>query len=547
MDSRFTAARLTRRRLLGGAATAAAAAATLAIAGCGDDDDDTGASPGTTPGGDESPAATPTPAPRKGGVLRINQTGDPVFNSGYPFIPNPTSRRLEGLVHEALIRYRNDVSKPELVLADRFEYSDDRTRLVVSIKPGATFHNGAPVTPEDVFFGIDFHLDPKQFGVTSAGSTNALARAIVSRKKVDERTMEFTFDRPRWDMTGFFATMYITQASNFAKFITGEDIQGTGPYAFKSWTPGAGYTLVRNANWHLSAQEGGPYLDEIRATNFADEATAARAFEAGELDVAFRVPASEAKRFGDRVRKAQKVGAQLIGMVVKNPVLADRRVRQALFLAVNKERIAKEVGEGFYPATSQVWPEYSPAYDPALDVPNYDPERARALLKEAGFSQGQPLELEYWQPGTAAFTVAQQDFEAIGVKVNLLPRDTNTLLGRLRNRQINDLYGFVTNLSDPVPASALLGNFNFHAKNIAYQENPELLEILQKLGTVDPLGPEAKELYARFNRLWIEDPWIIPVLPSGALDIVSPKVQGFDEYFVLPLQAPNWGRIWLKA
>jgi peptide/nickel transport system substrate-binding protein len=82
----------------------------------------------------------------------------------------PPNRLLPWLVHEALIRYRNDVRNPELVLADRFEYSDDRTRLVVSIKPGATFHDGSPVTPEDVFFGIDFNLDPKRFGVTTSGA-----------------------------------------------------------------------------------------------------------------------------------------------------------------------------------------------------------------------------------------------------------------------------------------------------------------------------------------------------------------------------------------
>jgi peptide/nickel transport system substrate-binding protein len=374
-----------------------------------------------------------------------------------------------------------------------------------------------------------------------------LARAIVSRKKVDERTMEFTFDRPRWDMTGFFAGLNITRAETFPKLLTGENVQGTGPYAFKSWTPGVGFTLVRNDNWHLSAQEGGPYLDEIRATVFANETAAATAFEAGELDVVFRLPGADAKRFGDRVRKAQRIGGLFIGMVVKNPVLADRRVRQALFLAVDKERIAKEVGEGFYPATSQIWPAYSPGYDPALDVPNYDPERAKALLKEAGFSQGQPLQLEFTQRSTASVTIAQQNFEAIGVKVNLVPNDTNAFINRARQRQFTDLFASGMNFSDPVPASALLGNGNVAIPNTCYQESPELADILKRIGTVDPLGPEAKELYARFNRLWLEDPWIIPLEPSGALDVASPKVQGFDEYFIVPLQAPNFGRIWLKA
>lgn len=539
---------VSRRAFLAGSAALTAGAASLVAVGCGGDDGDDQTPGATTPAGTATPKPEPTKEqPRTGGSLRINQTADIVLNAGYPFVVAPQNRLLPWLVSEGLVRYRSDVSKPELVLADRFEYNADRTKLVVSIKPGATFHNGAPVTPEDVFFGIDFHLDPKKFGVTTAGVTSGLAKAIVDRKKLDGRTMEFSFDRTRYDMTGFFVGLNITEAASFPRLLTGESVQGTGPYMFKRWTPGVGFTLVRNPNWHLSPTEGGPYLDEIEVKSFADEAAAANAFEAGDLDIAFRLPGSAAKRFRDDIRTAPRIGGLILAMVVKNPVLADKRVRQALFLAVDKERIAKELGEGFYGATSQLWPEYSPAYDKALDVPSYDPEKAKALLKEAGFSQSSPLAIEYSQRSTAGVTIAQKDFEAVGVKVNLVPVDATPLVARIRARQIEDIVASGTNFGDPIPASALLGNSNIAIPNVAYQESPELADILQKLPVVDPLSEEAKALYARFNRLWLDDPWIIPLEPSGALDAVSKKVQGFDEYFIQPLQAPNFGRIWLKA
>ena len=110
-----------------------------------------------------------------------------------------------------------------------------------------------------------------------------------------------------------------------------------------------------------------------------------------------------------------------------------------------------------------------------------------------------------------------------------------------------DFYASGTNLGDPIPSSALQGNTNISIPNIAYQENAELADVLAKIGTADPLSTEAKELYRRFNRVWMEDPWVIPLEPSGALDVLSAKVQGFDEYVVQPLQGPNFGRIWLKA
>ncbi len=536
---------ITRRAFMGAAATLAAGTAGLIAAGCGPGDDDD-----ATPAGSLSPSpegAAATAQPRRGGSLRTNQTGDIVLNSGYPFVVAPQNRMLPWMLSEALVRYRSDIAKPELVLADRFEYNADRTGLTIAIKPGVTFHNGAPVTPEDVFFGIDFNLDPKQFGVTTAGTMSALAKAIVDRKKLDDRTMQFTFDRPRYDMTGFFVGLNITQQSSFAKLLTGETVQGTGPYMFKDWTPGVGYTLAGNPNWHLSASEGGPYLDEVRVKVFADDDAAANAFEAGELDIAFRLPGASAKRFRERVSTAPRIGGLILAMVVKNPLLADKRVRQALFLAVDKKRIADEIGEGFYAATSQLWPEYSPAFDPALETPSYNLEKAKALLKEAGFSQSAPLAIEYSQRSTASVTVVQKDFEAIGVKTELVPVDAAALVTRIRNRQIQDIVASGTNFGDPIPASALRGNGNINIPNVSYQESPELAEILQKVGTVDPLSDDAKALYARFNKLWMDDPWIIPMEPSGALDVVGKNVQGFGEYFVQPLQAPNFGKIWLKA
>lgn len=543
MDNSLLRRRLGRRAFLTGAGGMAAAAATLALGACGEGADSE--SGGTAPGAAANPQSAAQP--RRGGTLRINQTGDISLNAGYPFVVSPQNSRLPWTVSETLVRYRKEITQPELVLADRFEYNADRTRLLVSIKQGAAFHNGAPVTPEDVFFGIDFHLDPKKFGVTTAGVTNPLAKAIVERKKVDERTMEFAFDRPRYDMTGFFVNMNITQLSSFPKLLTGESVQGTGPYSFKAWTPGAGYTLARNPNWHMSGSEGGPYLDEIQVKEFADEAGAANAFEAGELDIAFRLPGAEAKRFRERVKTAPRIGGLILGMVVRNPLLADRRVRQALFLAVDKKRIAEELGEGFYGATSQLWPEYSLAYDRALDVPSYDPARAKELLREAGFSQSRPLDIEYSQRSQQNVTVVKENFEAVGVKTNLVLVDTTPLVAKLRSRQVTDFYASGTNLGDPIPSSALQGNTNISIPNIAYQENAELADVLAKIGTADPLSTGAKELYRRFNRVWMEDPWVIPLEPSGALDVLSAKVQGFDEYFVQPLQGPNFGRIWLKA
>ncbi|MHB8576523.1 MAG: ABC transporter substrate-binding protein, partial [Dehalococcoidia bacterium] len=180
-------------------------------------------------------AATATPAPKKGGTIASGQVTDLNLNTGYPYVIWPQDGLLHSAVQEPLIRYRNSL-QPEPVLAERFELNSDRTSLTITLRQGLTFHNGAPVTPEDVFFGLDVVLDPAKFGV-KGGNFQIInfVKTITDRKKVDARTMQFTFDRPRVNIADLFAQLEIAQAASYDKLMKGEEIAGTGPNLFKTW------------------------------------------------------------------------------------------------------------------------------------------------------------------------------------------------------------------------------------------------------------------------------------------------------------------------
>ena len=136
MDNSLLRRRLGRRAFLTGAGGMAAAAATLALGACGEGGDSE--SGGTAPGAAANPQSAAQP--RRGGTLRINQTGDISLNAGYPFVVSPQNSRLPWTVSETLVRYRKEITQPELVLADRFEYNADRTRLLVSINRDGSLH-----------------------------------------------------------------------------------------------------------------------------------------------------------------------------------------------------------------------------------------------------------------------------------------------------------------------------------------------------------------------------------------------------------------------
>lgn len=230
-------ARGNRRQFLRSSSAAGVGVAALAIAGCGDDDDTNGRAEPTQPG--SLPQATPTAAnqPKTGGTLIGAQPVDMNMSTGYPFVTLAENPFINAPPVETTIRYRNSL-EPELVLADRFEFNRDRSGVVITLKPGLEFHNGAPVTADDLAFGTKLIQDPKAYGVTGSFQLTAFAKAITKINVVSKIEVEFTFDKPRVNMADFFAQLPVVHEASYDETKTGKAISGTGPYVFKQWTPG---------------------------------------------------------------------------------------------------------------------------------------------------------------------------------------------------------------------------------------------------------------------------------------------------------------------
>jgi peptide/nickel transport system substrate-binding protein len=522
---------ISRRRILAAGAALSAGAAAAALAGCSDDDE----------GGQPSEGK-----PVKGGVLRGALSRDLSLATGFPFNLG-SNRFLEYGMVEPLVIYR-DTIEPQLVLAERYEFSSDRTKLTVTLKPGLTFHNGAPVTVEDVFFGIDFLVDPQKYGVTSAFQLTTFAKTIKEKKKVDQRTMEFTFDMPRANINDLFTRLYITQASNFEKLLKGEDVQGTGPYKFKSWTPGQTHVLEANPNWHRTSSKGGPYFEGIEVRFFADPDALGLAFEAGEIDLTFEVEPSAARRFRDQglTRLNPRRGCRYVGCNVTNPLLADKRVRQGLFYALDRNRFANEVEEGFVKASVQPWPETSPAHDKSLEAPFFDQARARDLLRQASFSQDRPLTVEFTAgfSGNAAAQVVKDNFEAVGVRTELAPLQAVQFAMRHRTRQHPDFFIALFGSAETAPLTMFQFPLPLIIPNPSHYESAEYKDIVAKLEPLEPNSAAAKEQYARFNKLWLDDPWLLPYVPWHPINLVANKVKG---YYVNLNGVADLGAFWKTA
>jgi peptide/nickel transport system substrate-binding protein len=531
--------RVSRRRVLGGSVTLAAGAAGLMMVGCGDDDS---TKDSQTPAA--SGSSTSTAKPKTGGTLTGAQVADVSFNTGYPFVFAAENPYLNSLPVESLVRYRKSL-EPENVLAESYEFSSDKTKLKVALKPDLTFHNGAKVTVEDVFFGFDLINNPAAFGVTGSFQLATLVKNVIDKKKLDERTMEFTFDKARPNANDLFAQLMVTQKATYDQLKAGKDVQGTGPFKFVSWATGQTLNFEANKNWHLAGKEAGPYLDAINVKFFADKDAMALAYQAGDIDLILGPAAKDAVPYKSKglTHVAPKVGLTYCGMNVTNPLLKDSRVRQALFLAVDRDRIVNELGEGFGDVTSQPWPSTSPAFDPDLEKPLYDPDKAKSLLKQAGFSQSDALPFELRSTYNDVGAVIKENFETVGVKVELLPIEANAFLAKLRQRQFKGFWATTHAFSDLTPLTNFQQTFPYQIPNISYYESPTYVDIIKQLESLDPLSDGAKEQYRRFNKMWLEDPWLIPLSPNSRVDLVSASVKDYGDYFIT-LNETTFAKTW---
>lgn len=543
-----------RRRFLHGAGAGGLGALAFSVACFGGDSDK------STPAATQEPGATVSPeAAKHGGTLRMGQGADLILNAGYPFALVAQNRLLLYATSETLVEYRNSLT-PEPVLAERFEVSSDFRRVSVTLKPGLRFHNGAAVTSDDVLFSVQTVQNPASAGLASTVQFElaGFARSIVDAKVIDARTIEFSFDQPRANLGDFFTQLQITHRASYGSVAQGNPV-GTGPFHLKAgaWDRGRGYRLERFADWHGAGSERRPYLDAIEVSIFPDQTAATIAFRGGNLDayLAMSAPNAAPLRTDGKTRVAGKTGMNYLGVNVTNRQLQDRRVRQAIFYAIDRGRMVRDVGQDFGGVTTQPWPSTSPAFDPQRDAPYFEPQRARDLLAQAGFTQSEDLTIEY----TAGVTLQelqalliQSDLKAVGINTRLEAVEGVRYSQRLRNREFPDFWLASHAAGDMTPLTLFQQTFEFRINgNVSLFEDSAYASLVRSLETLAPTSNAARDVYAQLNRLMLENPFVIPTgIPQTRIDLVQDRVAGWparpEDYAIAPTGKVDFSRVWLR-
>ena len=372
--------------------------------------------------GEESTAAPAAESgePVSGGTVNIPITDDPTTLQGW-MLRNSNESVLAPAIYETLLQY-DETGKPQPYLVESFEGDPEALTYTIVVKDGITFQDGTPLDAEAIKWNLDYY---KENGVLTGSYFNY----VDSVEVVDEKTV--VVHMSKWDALfdyGLARTCYICSPSAVESLgVDGfnETPVGTGAFKVTKWVHGEGiYTERYDGYWR-----GTPYLDGVNFKIYASTATQQAALEVGDLDImnlsgdAITADALKAKGYSLTNAAIPSTGYTLCFNSQADGPLKDLRVRQAIAYAVDSDAICESLlGNGAYGTASTQWAVSSSAeYNSEVTGYGYDVEKAKALLKEAGYDNGFELTINF-QVGDFAKSVCQiiqAELQQVGITVTL--------------------------------------------------------------------------------------------------------------------------------
>jgi len=425
-------------------------------------------------------------------------------------------------------------------LAESWEISSDGKIYTFKLRQGVTFHNGEPMNAQAVVFTFERFKEK--------GSRNPLAGDVMNIAKieaVDDYTVRFYLNQPSATFLGTLSMPYAgilsPTAVEEAGDAFGQKPVGTGPFKLEEWQPGVSITLVRNPAYKwgppIVENQGPPHIEKVVFKFIPDASTQLAALQAGEVDILFvNQPGHILKLQEDENIQLFEVTLNsliYLGFNCQKPPFDDVRVRQALAHAVNKAEIIETalggVGEeAFAPLASTLL-----GFDPGLKdyELGYDPEKAKALLAEAGFSQeadgswtrdGEKLSgvllTSTRAPNKAVATVLQSQFKAIGVPIEIRQLEARAVIKASAKGEY-DLLLWRYDWNDPDVLNIYLSSSRIGRTNRVFYSNKTVDELLERAKReIDQ--EKRKQLYVEAQKIILEEaPWQPLYTPKDVIAI----------------------------
>ena len=451
-------------------------------------------------------------------------------------------------LYEGLLDY--DLNSLDLrpAAAEGYDVSDDGTVYTFHLKPDLKFSDGTPVTAQDFRYAWMRVLDPKtaspgaQFFTGIVGAQDYLdgkATDVPGIEVPDPRTLKVTLVQPDLAFANIVAMNFAFPLPKKAVEDLGDkwgtaELVGNGRYMLSEWRKGELIVLKRNPSYAGDP----PKIDEIRYILGQESPAIVQRFEAGEVDILQDVPPGDFTRlqqdpkYQDCWVSMQQGAVRYLCMNVEEKPFGNIKVREAVAHAVNKERLIKLMN-GRAVVANGVFPPTLPQFNPDLKAPDYDLEKSKALLAEAGLPDGFRTDMYYYQEETRQklAEAIQSDLAAVGIKVTLRPvqREVFANEAGIAHKYPFMIAEWYQDYPDPSNyLDVLLHSRQVRAQasnNFARYKNPKVDAVIDEArAEADP--QKRTELYREAEEIAMADvPWV-PLHHEKAYILHQPNVTG---------------------
>ena len=468
-------------------------------------------------------------------------------------------------IFDGLMDYRPGTFELVPDLAESYTVSDAGRTYTFKLRHGVKFHNGREMTAEDVRYSFERILNPATqspaqgyFNVIAGSDEFATKGGHVSGIAIpDAYTVSITLKQAK-------ATFLNVLAMHFGSVVPKEEVDkysadfghhpvGTGAFKLVEWTPGQHLLLQRNKDYFKPDL---PHLDEVEIQVGQDPSVSLLRLKKGEVDLTGDgiPPAQFQSVIADPSLKNQVIaGKQLqtsyLALNTQVPPLDDVRVRRAINMAINKERIVRIINNRAVPA-SQPLPPRMPGYDPNYKGYPYDPEGAKKLLSEAGHPNGFETTLYSinTDPNPRIAQAIQQDLAQIGIKAELKALASSVVIqagGTPKEAPMIWSGGMAWIADFPDPSGFYwtilgCGGATQGGWNWAWYCNNEVDERAAKADAMVGAGESATRVQiwrSIFLDVMKDAPWV-PIFHEDFYTVHSQRLAGAENYFVSPTHIP---------
>jgi peptide/nickel transport system substrate-binding protein/glutathione transport system substrate-binding protein len=479
--------------------------------------------------------------PKRGGTLRLAMPYNPAA------VDPMTGRNLPDFntlyaIYDALIDFEPATLELRPGLAKSWKFADPKT-LVLELVEGVTFHDGTPFNAEAVKINLERYKNDQRSNV------KADLGAVASVDVTGPNQVTLRLSRPNAGLPVILTNRVGLMVSPKSIAEKGPNLDrvavGTGPFKFVEWQDNSSIKLVRNDNYW---QKGLPYLDGIDIRIINELNTAARTVIAGESDLALNLQPPQ-KAVADRVPAV--VAAATPSLVFYGAFLnygegplKDKRIRQALNYAIDRDEINKVIALGLGQAASAILPKEHWACDVAgLNYYKHDIAKAKALLAEAGHPNG--IELATW--GWADQTAMQRQellmsqLAKAGIRLKLTPVAPQQAMQGFMLEKKGDMLISPTG-GYPDPSQAYEALFAKDAlRNAGKVELPGYRELVDATMAA-PSQEERKAAFVKLQKFVNEEALQLVQFIAAGVTVRGKNVQAFEDNL---LTTPKFHRVWL--